>query len=493
MSDILIQQLTVERAPSSGPFRDLEKNLRKAVANSDTTAISDCLRFSDVLSQEAGGKINVDRILWSVVIEAPPDFADLILSSLTSPFDFHFIDDINGRTCLHEAAISGAPRLVNMCLDKGVQTDKVDVYGRTALHYAAINGDVVICQRLIDANLPVNSLDVDNYSPLVYATLKGSVDCVKVLLGDGQYINPAGSDLLPLSLSCQAGHVDVVLLLLDRGAKCLPNSNGEYPMHLAAREGHVDVCKLLLFRDGWDTPDKYHEWTPLFHATRYGRDPCVRILLEAGSRVNIADELGHKPMHYAGFYGHIGCLNYLLDAANRQPSMVGEGKIPGSSPASDEGNTQMDIDLIPSLSLPPPIMPHVLYGHNYLDRTHLVQIYLEGSSAVRLRHRLASPAFKDEYLLASSPLKLVISTGPDVNAAPHTISLPERNERGVYFFQVPSPSSLSLEFSIYPSFGTKTIGRAVALSSLFAGIKNKQQFVLPILDNRLHTIGEVTL
>lgn len=492
VSDIVTKQLTAERTPFVGPFRDLEKNLRKAIVNSDATALSDCVRFADVLSQDSGSKVNVDRIIWSVVIEAPPDFADLILSSLTTPFDFQFIDDINGRTCLHEAAIAGAPRLVNMCLEKGVQKDKVDVYGRTALHYSAINGDAIISQRLIEAKLPLNSLDMDNYSPLIYATMKGSVDCVKVLLGDGEYINPKGSDLLPLSLACEAGHVDVVLLLLQHGAKCSPNSNGEYPMHLAAREGHVEVCKHLLFKDGWDTPDKYHEWTPLFHATRYGRDACVWLLLEAGSRVNLMDELGHQAVHYAGFYGHIACLNYLLDAAKRQPLSNDEGKFPDTSPGSDDVSSQMEIDLIPSLSLPPPIMPHRVYGHSYLDRSHLVQIYLDGGSALRLHHRVMSPAFKDEYLLASALLKLVISCGSDANAAPHTISLPDKTERGVYFFQIPSLNSMSLEFSIYPNFGTKTIGRAISLPSMFNDIENKKLFVLPIVDSRLHTIGEIS-
>jgi CDK inhibitor PHO81 len=52
---------------------------------------------------------------------------------------------------------------------------------------------------------------------------------------------------------------------------------------------------------------------------------------------------------------------------------------------------------------------------------------------------------------------------------------------------------LSLVFSIYPNFGTKTIGRAVALPSLFKNFEKNRPFVLPILDTRLHVIGEVRL
>ena len=71
--------------------------------------------------------MHVTRILWKAVIDAPPDLADHILTCASSPFDYHFVDDINGRTCLHEAARVGALRLVNLCLENGVQRDKVDV------------------------------------------------------------------------------------------------------------------------------------------------------------------------------------------------------------------------------------------------------------------------------------------------------------------------------------------------------------------------------
>ncbi len=268
-------------------------------------------------------------------------------------------------------------------------------------------------------------------------------------------------------------------------------------MHLAAREGHAEVCKILLHHDGWDTPDKYHEWTPLFHGSRYGHEACVSILLEAGSRVFQTDELGHLPIHYAAWYGHHECLNRLLEASARIPAVAEIVAMPDVSPNSDqEGHTrEFEIDMIPSLSLPPPIMPHRVYGHNYLDRSHLVQVTVGNTSrnqtpSVRLHHRLISPAFRDEYLLKTAPLKLVITTkSPDVNSAPYSLSLPQRDDKGVFIFQIPNLNSLCLEFSIYPNFGTKTIGRAVALPSLFTDIENNQSFTLPIMDNRLHVVG----
>lgn len=502
-NDILTQQIIRDITPPSGPLRDLEKNFRHAIINSDAAAIKDCVHFSESLGQQNGGKANVTRILWNAIIEAPPDLADLIFSTLSTPFDFQFIDDINGRSCLHDAAIAGVPRLVDLCIQNGVQIDRSDVYGRVPLHYACMNGFPRICEQLLLAGSPPDALDRDNYSPLVYATLKGNVDCVRVLLEQGKVpvqSTSSPSDLIPLSLASQCGHVDVVVLLLKHGATSVPNTNGEYPIHLAAREGHAQICRLLLNMDGWDIPDKYHEWTPLFHAARYGRADCVRVLLEAGSAPDVKDELGQTAAHYAAWYGHHDCLALIL-AATQTNSPSQSRSIPKhDSPALEvvlPGDSE--IDLIPTLSLPPPAMPHRVYGHNFLDRNHLVQITIGPSSknptrqGVRLHHRLISPVFKDEYLVSSTPLKLVMTTtSPQVTSAPYSISLPQSGRKDVFTFQIPALDCLSLEFSIYPNFGTKTIGRAIALPSMFEDCTSgTHEFTLPILDTRLHVIGEV--
>ena len=89
-------------------------------------------------------------------------------------------------------------------------------------------------------------------------------------------------------------------------------------------------------------------------------------------------------------------------------------------------------------------------------------------------------------------LKLVMTATPVVTSAPYSIPLPIREQKIAFSFQVPAPGALSLEFSLYPNFGTKTIGRATALPYLFQNIQNSQAFTLPILDPRLHVIGEAS-
>ena len=388
-----------------------------------------------------------------------------------------------------------------------MQREKVDVYGRSALHYAAMNGHAAVCERLIQEGLDPNLVDLDNCTPLIYATLQGSVESVRVLLQIGRVSARAtllNGDLMPLSLAARAGHFDVVVLLLEHGAPSLPNTNGEYPIHLAAQEGHPRICELLVAQEGWDTPDKYNEWTPLFHAARYGHEGCLHVLLDAGSRADRTDEVGHAAVHYAAWYGHHTCVARLMEAGLRPVGVPSHSA--HASPFSDTVRSfgvDSDVDAIPSLALPPPMMPYRVYGHNYLDKNALVQVTIghpcsrygdpsaAPSKAVNLRSPLTDLERTEGYLHTSPRLKLVVTASPAVTAAPFSVSLPLTDDKVVYSFQVPLLEALSLEFSLYPNFGTKLIGRAASLPATFASTRNNQALVLPILDHHLTVIGEV--
>ncbi|KAL7416653.1 hypothetical protein BDY24DRAFT_358213 [Mrakia frigida] len=527
-------------SPLNG-LSDLESDLTNSIATGDRDiilpafgrALEDARRFEE-------NKVDAERILWKGALEVSEDLVDDVVGVIGDGLSWDSVGGINARTLLHDAAISGSISFARHCVARGLDVGRRDAYDRTPLHYSTIFGHSSLVSYLLSVNSDPSAVDMDGYTPLIHSIVNGQIDCVKILLdGSGassaSIIEPTAvsNDLIPLSLACQNGHEEVARLLLRKGAKVIPNSEGLYPQHLAAREGHAEICKLLVEEGGpaaggKDRADKYNQWTPLFHAATGDASShvlCVKVLVEAGCDVNVTDEYGKTPLFYAAYYGHVGSIEILLKAGAivtvNKLGMSAKGKQPllgtpttatkatSLSPSSDAGLDDLDLDdpmngdgdLIPSLSLPPPIVPLQVYGHNYLDKRCLVQLSLgHPFSRSSSLNGYPIPAVKlygssdsNHHLQSWSSLKLVMTSKPDVTSIPHSVILPLADEREVFSFQVAAENlpSFSLDFSLYPTFGSKLIGKAVVLPSAFDQIKSHQSFVAPLLDHNLKTIGEV--
>ena len=141
-----------------------------------------------------------------------------------------------------------------------------------------------------------------------------------------------------------------------------------------------------------------------------------------------------------------------------------------------------------------------VYGHEFLAQRCLVQLSL-GHPFQRIATSSTKPKpapvklysrSGQESLHLWSSLKLVMTSKSDITAVPHSVILPLADEREVFSFQVSDLTKFTLEFSLYPTFGSKVIGRAVILPSTFMDIRYHKGFVAPLLDTQLKTIGEVS-
>ncbi|KAJ9104254.1 hypothetical protein QFC19_004071 [Naganishia cerealis] len=425
---------------------DLEFDLERVLSDQSPGAVREWLRMvRERQQQRQTGDARVMRLIWRAIEALPQEYLETILTSVD--VNFNFIDNINGRNPLHESCISGRLELVEVCLGHGMPVASKDAYGRTSLHYAAMYGHKDIAGRLLQHGADATTVDMDGHTPVIQAIISGNEDCVKILVEKAgtNILEPTAisNDLIPLSLACQHGRYEVAKLLLENGAKILPNSEGLYPQHLAARAGHAEICQLLVDMcgpdgGGKDRHDKYNLWTPLHHACIGGSSrhlACMRVLVQAGCDVNAADEYGKTPGFYAAWYGRIACLAYLKESgaklesarspkastilANLELGSASNTSPNTQSPNSDgEDEMAMDgeVDMIPSLSLPPPIIP----------------------------------------------------------------------------FHVEDLDTFTLELSLYPTFGSKVIGRAIVLPSTFRKVSDWETLTLPLMDHHLKTIGEVS-
>ncbi|KAH9818990.1 SPX domain-containing protein [Melampsora americana] len=180
-----------------------------------------------------------------------------------------------------------------------------------------------------------------------------------------------------------------------------------------------------------------------------------------------------------------GSINQTGQSASQDASKSGSSFMTGTS--SELQGNDLDVDLIPDLSLPPPIMPFRIYGHNYLDKKALIQLSLGHPNTSRTLRPVVQLYGQPEL----TSLKLVISNRADPSSAVHSTILPLDYEHESFAFHTDTLDQFALEFDLFPTFGTRIMGKAAALPSMFRDSWNHKSYVLPLLDKHLKVIGEV--
>ncbi|KAK7732933.1 phosphate system positive regulatory protein pho81 [Botryosphaeria dothidea] len=431
----------------------------------------------------------ITRAFLATAYDAPEAALKVMLD--TNLVDLDQGDDVNARNCLHKAAISGRSLVLKIGLEGNADVRASDVYGRIPLHYACMHGHVGMIQDLVTAAPDtVDFKDHDGFTPLIHSIVHNHLSCVQSLLKHNARIDPAGeSDHIPLNLACQHGLQPVVELLLQANPQVLPDAEGLYPQHLVARSGkNPQIC--LLLRDygvNLDQPDKLYSWTPLFHAASEGHVGCLKTLLDCGVSVDVKDEKGLTAMYYATWEGHLECMKLLASVVsdgNMAPPpkpaapMLSAGPPPSSTPQP----MAMEVDGIPDLSLPPPIIPIRRYGHNFLENKTFVVINFGALDSEPIRFYEDSKYPAARLTIASKSSDLI----------PRNILLPISEENKVISFQVDNLDTFSIDFDVYPTFGAKVIARTEASSTVFRNRETSSGFCnLGLFDPRLRTIGRI--
>ncbi|KAI9734923.1 MAG: phosphate system positive regulatory protein pho81 [Cirrosporium novae-zelandiae] len=435
------------------------------------------------------------RAFLSAIGESPDEALQIILD--TGLVDLHAEDEINERNCLHEAAISGRYIVLEAAIRGGVDVSRVDVYGRIPLHYACMHDRVDMVEALVGAgSATIDMIDHDHFTPLIHSIIHHCFDCAEHLLDHHARIDPrSDSDHVPLNLACQYGSLDIARLFLQRQARILPDAEGLYPQHLVARSGQVPELLLILqdFGADLDQRDKLYQWTPLFHAASEGRVECLQALLNCGVKVDILDEKELSAVYYAAWEGHLECMKLLSNVS--EAARLARPLLPAHQAATatpliggilanrTPEPMVTDVDGIPDLSLPPPIIPLRRYGHNFLDKKTFIQMSFEdtGNDAINFYHDSKYPAAR---LTISSKLSDLI---------PRNIMLPIQEDFKIISFQVDNLDAFTVDFEIFPTFGSKVIAKTVALPVLFRAVASSTgHSCLPLFDPRLRPIGQIS-
>jgi len=480
------------RMPAAAQDEEVESQVIQAINAGNGAAVRE---WAARIMQSGDSRERISKVFLNSVNSANPETQQILYQ--TSMIDFNYSEEINERNCMHEAAMSGKLDVIKAALASGANIRAQDAYRRIPLHYACMHGHVDIIQ-LLAATAPdtLDARDLDNFTPLIQAIVLARTGAVQAMLHLGAMVNSRSSaEHIPLNLACQYGTVPIVEQILHYKPEVMPDAEGLYPQHLVAKFGGDKQILVMLKVYGvdMDQADKLYSWTPIFHAASEGHIHCLQQLLSFGVKADAIDEKGLSAMYYAAWEGHLDCMQLLAEEGvslmppppRRGQPMEMEMVAPAPEPMSlsTPGLSHPDSENIPSLSLPPPIIPLRRYGHNFLDTTKtfiLLSLDALGSDAIEFYGDSKYPAARLTISSKSSDL------------IPRNVSLPVQDDSKNISFQIENVETFSIDFDIFPAFGSKVIARAAASSRVFTNkTSSSGRWHLELFDPRLRVIGRI--
>ena len=291
-------------------------------------------------------------LMWAVV-QKHPDLVGLLLEYGADP---------NARTRTRRdlaMLYRGPSRTAKLSAEIATEIERG---GNTAFLLAAQGGAMNSARILLEAGVEVNEAGADGNTPLVVAAFSGHAAFASWLLDQGADVNIAGGGYTALHAATLRSDLETVETLLARGADPdIPMTRGSplrrngsqwalssawagaTPLLLAASYLELDVMRALLRGDASVRPALPEGTTPLLVAagitverrlnrpgldhtdtsTDIGDDCCdraedgileaVRVLLDAGSDVNEANEAGDTALHAAASGALTSVIQLLAD------------------------------------------------------------------------------------------------------------------------------------------------------------------------------------
>jgi uncharacterized protein len=194
---------------------------------------------------------------------------------------------------LISASERGDVRAVERLLEQDASVDSRDESGRTALIAAAYGNRLDVARMLVEAGADVNAKDETQQSAYLIST------------------SEVGDDPPLLELTLRNG----------ANVHSLDSYNGTGLIR-AAERGHVRIVERLLRTDIEVNHVNNLGWTALLEAIILGdggrsHTEVVRLLIEAGADVNLADGEGVTPLEHARRRGYEEIVRILQSAGAR--------------------------------------------------------------------------------------------------------------------------------------------------------------------------------
>ncbi len=242
------------------------------------------------------------------------------------------------REALLVALRNGCTEIVKQLLRSGADAYLNSMLGGMyPLSWAVRADGPEMARALIAAGADVNPLEVlPSETPLMDAARRGQSETVRLLIESGADVN--AKDRNGETAICYATHfkhtehhAQIMLALIAAGADVNVGINLRENQPLIMAVSWIDLPSYdevlrAIIKAGANVNEGYAGMTPLLYAAEQGNEARMRMLLEAGAHVKVADKKGMTPLMFVSEMGHVDLMRAMIQAGADVNAQNNEGK-----------------------------------------------------------------------------------------------------------------------------------------------------------------------
>lgn len=192
----------------------------------------------------------------------------------------------------------------------------------SGFHAAVARGDIEAVERYVNEYRDINARDSRGRTPVMVAAYFQDLEIARVLIKAGADLNLLDYQAYDmLTISGVLNDVAMVKLAIEHGAnvKLVTSPYDGTALIASAHLGHDDVVAEFIKAGAPLDHVNNIQWTALIEAIVLGDGgphhvACVRLLVDAGANVNLADGNGRSPLSLALERGYTKMADILKDA-----------------------------------------------------------------------------------------------------------------------------------------------------------------------------------
>ena len=240
------------------------------------------------------------------------------MTALLPLFEKHDVTDHWNLKYIHLIVLGCAT--VELCTYLTISEDEIDVvdsWGRTALMWAAWRGDSASVSVLLEFGANSQATSYDGNSVLIYATYGGSLECMRLILQTGAYINHISHSLLTPAMggSRLGDNPAIAKVRVERGAAIEASRQQNFtPLYVAALTNRVESLTYLLDHGASTDVADWNCSTPMSIAISFNNHRMAEQLIKAGSNLEKAPAFTVSYLRSVAVFGDEQMIRLMMSA-----------------------------------------------------------------------------------------------------------------------------------------------------------------------------------